>query len=116
MPQGASATSSYGRCPSGASSVAGRSLGGAIRTTGTSATARGHSRDSRAYDGTSMVLEDATGSTSAWVSFVSDDFFEVLGVRPALPNRRVPARRQDRRRVCTSSRTATRSVMSALTA
>jgi predicted permease len=36
-----------------------------------------------AYNGTSMPLEDAAGSTRAWVSYVSDNFFTVLGVRPA---------------------------------
>jgi predicted permease len=35
-----------------------------------------------AYNGTSMPLEDPAGSTRAWVSYVSDNFFTVLGVRP----------------------------------
>ncbi|MFN2565692.1 MAG: ADOP family duplicated permease, partial [Gemmatimonadaceae bacterium] len=35
------------------------------------------------YNGTSMALEDAAGSARAWVSYVSDNFFAVLGVRPA---------------------------------
>ncbi|HEU4630323.1 MAG TPA: ADOP family duplicated permease [Gemmatimonadaceae bacterium] len=38
-----------------------------------------------AYNGTSMAVEDTTGATTrAWVSYVSDDFFTVLGVRPAV--------------------------------
>lgn len=36
-----------------------------------------------AYNGTSMSLEDPAGSARAWVSYVSDNFFTVLGVRPA---------------------------------
>ena len=36
-----------------------------------------------AFNGTSMALEDAAGSERAWVGYVSDDFFQVLGVRPA---------------------------------
>ena len=36
-----------------------------------------------AYNGTSMTLEDAAEDTRAWVSYVSEDFFTVLGVRPA---------------------------------
>ncbi|HEX6629733.1 MAG TPA: ABC transporter permease, partial [Gemmatimonadaceae bacterium] len=37
-----------------------------------------------AYNGTSMAVEDTTGAaTRAWVSYVSDDFFTVLGVGPA---------------------------------
>lgn len=36
-----------------------------------------------AYNGTSMALKDATGSDRAWVSYVSDNFFAVLGARPA---------------------------------
>jgi predicted permease len=36
------------------------------------------------YNGTSMALENASGSERAWVSYVTDDFFTVLGVRPAL--------------------------------
>ena len=36
-----------------------------------------------AYNGTSMVSADPAGRTRAWVSYVSDDFFTVLGVRPA---------------------------------
>jgi putative ABC transport system permease protein len=36
------------------------------------------------YDGTSMTLEDAQGRRgAAWVSYVTGDFFSVLGVRPA---------------------------------
>ena len=37
-----------------------------------------------AYNGTSMALEDRAGSSRAWVSYVSDNFFSVLGVRPHL--------------------------------
>jgi predicted permease len=37
-----------------------------------------------AYDGTSMTLEDRAGSTRAWVSYVSDNFFSVLGVHAHL--------------------------------
>jgi predicted permease len=37
-----------------------------------------------AYNGTSMALRDSAGETRAWVSFVSDNFFAVLGVRPTL--------------------------------
>jgi predicted permease len=36
------------------------------------------------YNGTSMALENASGSERAWVSYVTDDFFTVLGVRPVL--------------------------------
>jgi predicted permease len=36
-----------------------------------------------AYNGTSMGLEDAGGAARAWVSYVSDNFFSVLRVRPA---------------------------------
>ena len=36
-----------------------------------------------AFNGTSMELEDAAGSIDTWVSYVSDDFFSVLGVRAA---------------------------------
>lgn len=35
------------------------------------------------FDGTSMRLEDAAGSDRVWVSFVSDNFFSVLGVLPS---------------------------------
>lgn len=35
------------------------------------------------FDGTSMRLEDAAGSDRVWVSFVSDNFFTVLGARPS---------------------------------
>jgi predicted permease len=35
------------------------------------------------FDGTSMMLEDPAGSARVWVSFVTDNFFSVLGVRPA---------------------------------
>lgn len=36
------------------------------------------------YDGTSRTLEDRSGPRhSAWVSYVTGDFFSVLGVRPA---------------------------------
>jgi predicted permease len=35
-----------------------------------------------AYNGTSLALEDRAGKTRAWVSYVSDNFFTVLGVRP----------------------------------
>ncbi|HEX7117847.1 MAG TPA: ADOP family duplicated permease [Longimicrobiales bacterium] len=36
------------------------------------------------YDGTSMTLEDGRGPRrAAWVSYVTGDFFSVLGVRPA---------------------------------
>jgi predicted permease len=34
------------------------------------------------FDGTSMPLTNATGTEREWVSFVTDDFFAVLGVRP----------------------------------
>ena len=37
-----------------------------------------------AYNGTSMAIEDRAGSSRTWVSYVSDNFFSVLGVRPAL--------------------------------
>jgi predicted permease len=37
-----------------------------------------------AYNGTSMALEARSGAARAWVSYVSDNFFDVLGVRPAL--------------------------------
>jgi len=36
-----------------------------------------------AYNGTSMALETDGGTTRAWVSYVSDNFFDVLGVSPA---------------------------------
>ena len=36
-----------------------------------------------AFNGTSMTIEDPAGSDRAWVSYVSDNFFDVLGVRPA---------------------------------
>ena len=36
-----------------------------------------------AFNGTSMALQDAAGSARAWVSYVSDNFFTVLGARPA---------------------------------
>jgi predicted permease len=36
-----------------------------------------------AYNGTSAALEDRAGSTRAWVSYTSDNFFTTLGVRPA---------------------------------
>lgn len=36
-----------------------------------------------AFNGTSMTLEDAAGSTRAWVGFVTHDFFTVLGVESA---------------------------------
>lgn len=36
------------------------------------------------FNGTSMALENATGSARQWVSFVTDNFFTVLGVRPAV--------------------------------
>jgi putative ABC transport system permease protein len=35
------------------------------------------------FNGGSLALEDPAGSTYAWVSFVTDDFFTVLGARPA---------------------------------
>jgi predicted permease len=35
------------------------------------------------YDGTPMALRDSIGSGRAWVSYVTGDFFSVLGVRPA---------------------------------
>ena len=35
------------------------------------------------FDGTSMAVVDSSGSAREWVSFVSDNFFAVLGVRPA---------------------------------
>lgn len=34
-------------------------------------------------DGTQMTLEDAAGSRATWVSFVTDNYFTVLGVTPA---------------------------------
>jgi len=37
-----------------------------------------------AYNGTSLALETRSGTGRAWVSYVSDNFFDVLGVRPAL--------------------------------
>jgi len=37
-----------------------------------------------AYNGTSMALVDSSGTGRAWVSYVSDNFFRVLGVRPAV--------------------------------
>lgn len=37
-----------------------------------------------AYNGTSMALRDAHGSGRAWVGYVSDNFFSVLGVRPVI--------------------------------
>ena len=36
------------------------------------------------YDGTSMVFRDSIASGRAWTSYVSGDFFSVLGVRPEL--------------------------------
>jgi predicted permease len=36
------------------------------------------------YNGTSMALVNATGSEREWVSYVTEDFFTVLGVRPSL--------------------------------
>jgi predicted permease len=35
------------------------------------------------FDGTSMAVEDSSGSAREWVSFVTENFFTVLGVRPA---------------------------------
>jgi predicted permease len=35
------------------------------------------------FNGTSMALENATGSARQWISFVTDNFFTVLGVHPA---------------------------------
>lgn len=37
-----------------------------------------------AFNGTSMKLEDAAGTDRAWVSYVSDNFFTVLGVRAVM--------------------------------
>lgn len=34
------------------------------------------------FNGTSMKLEDAAGSSREWISFVTGEFFTVLGVRP----------------------------------
>jgi predicted permease len=34
------------------------------------------------FDGTSMTVEDSSGSAREWVSFVTPNFFTVLGVRP----------------------------------
>jgi predicted permease len=34
-----------------------------------------------AYNGTSMALDDVAGAARTWVSYVSDNFFTVLGVR-----------------------------------
>jgi predicted permease len=42
------------------------------------------------FNGTSMALENATGSARAWISFVTDNFFTVLGVRPAVGRFFVP--------------------------
>jgi predicted permease len=36
------------------------------------------------FNGTSLAVSDSTGSTSEWVSLVTDDFFATLGVRAAL--------------------------------
>ncbi len=36
------------------------------------------------FDGTSTDLRDAAGTTRAWVSYVTGNFFSVLGVAPAL--------------------------------
>ena len=36
-----------------------------------------------AYNGTTTTLADTAGSTQAWVSYVSGDFFSVLGTAPA---------------------------------
>jgi predicted permease len=36
-----------------------------------------------AYEGTSATMHDSGGSTREWVSYVSGDFFSVLGVAPA---------------------------------
>ncbi len=36
-----------------------------------------------AFDGTSTILHDTAGSAQVWVSYVSGDFFAVLGVAPA---------------------------------
>jgi predicted permease len=35
------------------------------------------------FNGTSMAIEDSAGSDRVWVSFVTDNFFEVLSVRAA---------------------------------
>lgn len=37
-----------------------------------------------AFDGTHMVYRDSAGSGHAWVSYVSGEFFSVLGVKPVL--------------------------------
>lgn len=37
-----------------------------------------------AYNGTPVSLSDRSGTRKAWVSYVSGDFFSLLGVRPAL--------------------------------
>src|SRR4030095_16797914 len=34
------------------------------------------------FDGTSMTVKDSSGSAREWVSFVTANFFAVLGVRP----------------------------------
>jgi predicted permease len=36
-----------------------------------------------AYEGTSATMHDSRGSTQEWVSYVSGDFFSVLGIVPA---------------------------------
>jgi hypothetical protein len=36
-----------------------------------------------AYNGSSFELSDASGSSRAWVSYTTANFFDVLGVRPA---------------------------------
>ena len=36
------------------------------------------------FNGTSMALVDSAGTDRAWVSFVTDNFFTVLGVQPTL--------------------------------
>ncbi len=35
------------------------------------------------FDGGAMVVEDSSGSAREWISFVTENFFTVLGVRPA---------------------------------
>ena len=35
------------------------------------------------FDGSAMVVEDSSDSAREWVSFVTENFFTVLGVRPA---------------------------------
>ena len=42
------------------------------------------------YDGTSLAFRDSVGTGNAWVSYVSGEFFDVLGVRAAAGRLLVP--------------------------